>query len=440
LAPQDVRRSLTAATLGRTLTLASARNSYAEYEPSCPSIQDDDTDAGGFSRSVLNSGPSQRMGPKETHPPRTRLFKLWQATTWAKPSSARDAGPTSARSFLLRPGSSETDPSRLSSANSRVRLGTAGSSSCDQSASAQPSIGQLSEGSTLTVERGTVVRSLTCKLGVTPKKAEEKLQEEDGMVSILPPQDWLYLMDGAQCWHTFHPTKAPKRDIEYVEKFEDACRRRYSTLILTWRWLLDYEGVGRVTFQSFSKNAREMGFKEPKRLWSYLNTRKTSFLTLDEWDPMSFRCLFEFRSVCLEQYGGMDTAFKFGMDKTGSRTCTMPEMEQFCEDNEFSGDVKALFASLDMRQKTFITLDDLDFLMKWEGQKHAHLEQHFDFHFARVGKRRREQALQKAKVADLLPRLASKTTSCGTPRRPPLDNIGLASVMDEVCVDDLPPI
>lgn len=246
------------------------------------------------------------------------------------------------------------------------------------------------------------------------------------MVTILPPEDWLYLVDGTQCWHTFHPTQFEKRDIQYVEKFQDACRRKYTTLILTWRWLLDYEGVGRVTFQGFSKSARDvMGFKEPKRLWAYLNTRKTSFLTLDEWDPMSFRVLFEFRSICLEQYGGMDHAFKFGMDRTGSRTVTVRELERFCEDHEYSGDVKALFQTLDMRQKMFITIDDLDFLAKWEGQKHAHLEQHYDFHFARVNKRRQEQAIQKVKIAVLPPRTPSKLP-------------GLPPVLDEVCVDDLP--
>jgi len=283
-------------------------------------------------------------------------------------------------------------------------------------------------------KRGRLVRSLTQKMEEAPKVAEEKFEEEDGMVSILPAQDWLYLMDGAQCWHSFHPTKCEKRDIQYVEQFEDACRRKYSTLILTWRWLLDYEGVGRVTFQSFSKSARGLGFKEPKRLWGYLNTRRTSFLTLDEWDPISFRTLFEFRSVCLDQYGGLETAFKFGMDKTGSRTITMPELERFCEDHEFSGDVKALFDSLDMRQKQFITLDDLDFLVKWEGQKHAHLEQQYDFHFARVSKRRAQAAVQQAKVAVLPPRRSSIKTWEVLP--PVLD--ATCDLAKEVSVDDLP--
>lgn len=249
------------------------------------------------------------------------------------------------------------------------------------------------------------MRSLTTSLAEAPKVGQENLEMEDGMVSILPPQDYALLMDGASCWHSFHPRKYEKRDIQYVEKFHDACRRKYTTLILTWRWLLDYEGIGRVTFQSFSKSARDnMGFKEPKRLWQCLNTRRTPFLTMDEWDPIAFRNLYEFRSICFDQYGGLDVAFKFGMDRTGSATVTMPELERFCGDYEFSGDVKALFDSLDMRQKGFITPDDLDFLTKWEGQKHAHVEQHYDFHFARVNKRRHECALQKAKLKALPPR------------------------------------
>jgi len=186
--------------------------------------------------------------------------------------------------------------------------------------------------------------------------------DDDGMVSVLPPEDQLLLMDGASRYHQMKPAKHEKRDLEYTAKFQDICKRKYTTLILAWRWLLDPEvagqGIGRVAFTNFCKAAKSIGFREPKRLWVVLNIRKTSFLTLDEWDPLSFRNLFEFRGICFDQFGGMEHAFRYGMDKTGSATVTMRELERFCYDYDFSGDVKVLFDALDMHRHGFITLDE----------------------------------------------------------------------------------
>lgn len=232
-------------------------------------------------------------------------------------------------------------------------------------------------------------------------ESEDGPGEGDAMVSILPPEDQLLLLDGASCYHGFHPTKHEKRDLVYADKFQEICVRKYRSLILAWRWLLDVDGVGRVAFTVFCQSAKSIGFREPKRLWSVLNTRKTSFLTLDEWDPTSFRNLFEFRGICLEQFGGMETAFIFGMDRTGSRTVTLPELQRFCNDFDFSGDVKLLFTALDMHQHGFITLDELEFMAKWEGEKHGHLERHFDFQYSRLNMRKRAKALQKERQSAL---------------------------------------
>merc|ERR1712232_25551 len=233
------------------------------------------------------------------------------------------------------------------------------------------------------------------------------------MVSVLPPEDQLLLMGTSSCYHAFHPQNHEKRDLLYADKFRDVCKRKYTTLCLAWRLLLDVEGVGRVAFQSFCKSAKSIGFREPKRLWTVLNTRRTSFLTLDEWDPVAFRHLYEFRGICWQQFGGMDTAFNFGMDKTGSRTVTMPELERFCDDHDFSGDVKVLFDALDMHQHGFITLDELEFLAIWEGEKYGHLERHFDFQFSRLNMRKRAKANQKAKVEKLPKRQSFLSWHCG---------------------------
>jgi hypothetical protein len=240
------------------------------------------------------------------------------------------------------------------------------------------------------------------------------MAEEDGLVRVLPPMDSLLLMDCASRIHKLSPNTCTKEDLEYNEKFKDACRRKYRTLILAWRWLLDYEGVGRVAFHHFSRQAKSIGFKEPKRLWLVLNTRRTSFFTLDEWDPVSFRNLYEFRDICLRQFGGFETAFNFGMDKNGSRTVDRSELERFCVDHDFSGDPKVLFDALDMHRHGFIVLPELDFLAIWEGEKYGELEKHFDFQQSRLDKHRNAIKIQRVKVAALPRRASSLSWHCGT--------------------------
>lgn len=242
------------------------------------------------------------------------------------------------------------------------------------------------------------MESLARSACAAPNLAEE-VDHEKGRVTVLPAQDQLLLTDNAVRYHRFQPATFDKRDLLYTDRFRDTCKRKYSTLCQAWRLLLDVDGVGRVAFVPFCSKARFIGFREPKRLWRVLNTHRTCFLTLDEWDPVAFRNLYEFRGICLKQFGGMDCAFNFGMDKTGSRTCTMPELERFCDDHDFSGNVKELFEALDMHRHGFITLDELEFLAKWEGE--SHLTRVFDFDFERLQVRKRKNMVQRAKIAAL---------------------------------------
>jgi Ca2+-binding EF-hand superfamily protein len=240
----------------------------------------------------------------------------------------------------------------------------------------------------------------------------EDSDAKKGTVTVLPAQDQLLLTDGSTRYHRFKPSTFEKGDLLYTDRFRDTCIRKYTTLCLAWRLLLDADGVGRVAFVPFCTKARFIGFREPKRLWRVLNTHRTNFLTLDEWDPVAFRNLYEFRGICLKQFGTMDTAFKFGMDKSGSSTCTMSELVRFCDDHDFSGDVKELFEALDMHQHGFITCDELEFLAKWEGE--SHLAQQFDFDFERLQIRKRKAQFQHAKMAALLPGATTSAPGCAS--------------------------
>jgi len=322
------------------------------------------------SHSMSSASSGQSRAP---HPPRTRLFNLWQATAGAHATNKNTGLVSQSSAFSIQQYCSS-------------RRGT--------TLSGTPHAASKGLGDTL------LAASLDSSPSILPQVMQD-MHEEDGMVRVLPPRDQLLLIDGASRYHRMKPTQMEKRDLEYTDKFKDICKRKYTTLIHAWRWLLDYEGVGRIAFSTFCKTAKSIGFREPKRLWAVLNTRKTSFLTLDEWDPVAFRNLFEFRGICYEQFGTMETAFKFGMDRTGSSTITMQELTRFCDDYDFSGDVQVLFEALDMHKHRYITLDELDFLRKWEGEKHGHLERHFDFQYSRLNQRKRAKNVQKQKVCRL---------------------------------------
>lgn len=133
--------------------------------------------------------------------------------------------------------------------------------------------------------------------------------------------------------------------------------------------LLDPECVGRISFVPFHKAARSMGFGDTRFLWSAIDVDRSGFITLDEWDTRTFRHLAEFRDICFREYGGVEHAFVHGMDHTGSRTVTLPELQRFCDEVHFSGDVKTLMLALDVKMTGFITEDELAILHACMGEK-----------------------------------------------------------------------
>lgn len=159
--------------------------------------------------------------------------------------------------------------------------------------------------------------------------------------------------------------------LNYVGAFKAACFRKYRNMVRAWRLLLDRKGVGRVSFSAFCIAARSMGFCDLRKLWAALDSNQSGFITLDKWDPEGFNILMQFKRVCRKEYGVLETAFKLGMDQTGSNTVTLNELVRFCEAVSFAGDVQVLFLALDVHEQGFITLDELDFLSRWQGERFA---------------------------------------------------------------------
>lgn len=157
--------------------------------------------------------------------------------------------------------------------------------------------------------------------------------------------------------------------VDYYGAFKDACLRKYSTLCRTWRLLIDPKGVGRVPFAAFCLAARSIGFGDVRQLWAALDVNQSGFITMDEWDPVSFHNLVEFREICRVHYGSLEAAFSLGLDRSKSCTVTFAELQQFCEEKDFLGDTRVLFHALDLHQRGFITVDELAFLSRFQGER-----------------------------------------------------------------------
>jgi len=213
-----------------------------------------------------------------------------------------------------------------------------------------------------------------------------------------------------------------------LEDFKTACLRKYERLCRAWRLLLDPGGVGRVPFGAFCNAARTIGQWDLPRIWSGLDVNQSGFITLDEWDPIAFRNLSEFRDICYREFGGMDAGFDFGMDHDSARKVDLRKVERFCERFDFAGDPRALFEALDVHRHTFIIKDDLEFLVRWQGERYPKRHRECGFELARLRLREEQHrhlmhnllcVRRRQVVQQKLPAVYSATAGPPPPPAPP---------------------
>jgi len=151
----------------------------------------------------------------------------------------------------------------------------------------------------------------------------------------------------------------------------------------------------------FCRAARAMGFANVLVLWKHLDCDNSGFITLDCWDADAFRNLMEFRHICSTEYGGLAEAFKFGIDKNGSGTISREELQVFLDTWDFSGDAEVLWGALDENIGGFITVDELDFLGRWQGEKFrpARVAREYNLGFVRLQMSRRKQRIANQKIS-----------------------------------------
>eukprot|EP00439_Symbiodinium_sp_Y106_P068221 s1072_g11.t1 len=149
----------------------------------------------------------------------------------------------------------------------------------------------------------------------------------------------------------------------YTEDFKVCCRRKYSNLTRCWRLLLDTAGLGRVSFIPFCRAAHAMGFTHVTTLWKQLDVNSSGFITLESWDATAYKSLMQFRTT-------LAVISKLNLQPVTS----LPQ------DFDFAGDCAALWSALDENQDGYLTVDELDFLSQWQGERYRsdEVERQFD--------------------------------------------------------------
>jgi Ca2+-binding EF-hand superfamily protein len=183
---------------------------------------------------------------------------------------------------------------------------------------------------------------------------------------------------------------------------------------------LDPKGNGRVSFVQFVRAVSQVGKFDVRRMWPFLDDNNSGFVTLDEWDHDSFVHLMEFRQICLDEYGSMNTAFQFGIDTSGSGTATRDELKAFCKNFEYTKSPDRLFHCLDWHHRRYITVGDLDFLSHWQGERFRHNRSEYRIPAARKALMYAQRGRQRVREAqDVLldgsfGSAGESTTRCGT--------------------------
>jgi hypothetical protein len=153
--------------------------------------------------------------------------------------------------------------------------------------------------------------------------------------------------------------------------------RLYRSDVLCWRRLLDPESIGKCSMVTFCKRTKHIGFGlgrgrvDVRSAFHYLDRSGSGFLTLEDWDPETFRDLMLFREVCLAQFCTMESAYLCALDTTGSGVISLEDLEKVLFEYEYTGNVARLYHALDVKQRNYVTVNEVRFLSSWNTAQHG---------------------------------------------------------------------
>eukprot|EP00930_Biecheleria_cincta_P070568 TRINITY_DN58201_c0_g1_i1.p1 TRINITY_DN58201_c0_g1~~TRINITY_DN58201_c0_g1_i1.p1 ORF type:complete len:1469 (+),score=331.35 TRINITY_DN58201_c0_g1_i1:26-4408(+) len=136
-----------------------------------------------------------------------------------------------------------------------------------------------------------------------------------------------------------------------MERFDlDALKQnlisKYGSLASAWKYGLDIDRNGKITFNEFSRAVRDVGFHgNIKAIWKELNLDDSNDISLEELDPIAHQHLSSFQQHVISKHEGYLEAWQKLKIAPGTRIHE-PQFRKMCKDLGYKGDVHELFKHL----------------------------------------------------------------------------------------------
>mmetsp|Transcript_45972 Transcript_45972/g.82781 ORF Transcript_45972/g.82781 Transcript_45972/m.82781 type:complete len:1206 (+) Transcript_45972:75-3692(+) len=140
--------------------------------------------------------------------------------------------------------------------------------------------------------------------------------------------------------------------------------RKFRTMTAGWRFGLDIECNGKLSYVDFAKACRGMGFiGNIKGCWKELDDDDSGLITFNELDPDWYDKISSFSEKLLDKYTSYESAWK-KIDADKSRAISAEEFVEVCADIGYEGtkkECRQLFKQLLSPQETTMKEKDLQY-------------------------------------------------------------------------------
>jgi len=136
-----------------------------------------------------------------------------------------------------------------------------------------------------------------------------------------------------------------------MERFDLAALKKllvnkYGSLAAAWKYGLDLDRNGKITYNEFSRAVREIGFHgNIKAIWKELNTDESNDISLEELDPAAHKHLSQFEAHVHGKHGSYLEAWQALGVNPGTRI-HKKQFQEMCAQLDYTGDVDELFKHL----------------------------------------------------------------------------------------------
>ncbi|CAE8659885.1 unnamed protein product, partial [Polarella glacialis] len=148
--------------------------------------------------------------------------------------------------------------------------------------------------------------------------------------------------------------------IRTIDDFKRILVNRFGSLFSAWRYGLDVDHNGILTYFDFATACRNMGIKDIKKLWAELDVNKSGQISLYEVDPEVAEPFAMLESLMVEKYGSTKAAWAKTFNKDKSLRCDLPKFVKELQDLGFTGDAERFFKLLRPEPgRPYLTYEDL---------------------------------------------------------------------------------